>query len=192
MILSNLLFCDLSNLVRHLRQYPCNDPDISTKSRTARLNHLLRKDQTCCVYGQSLHRWFGVSGSAPHSLQIGSLDQLRLAKLLTVRIFLCSRVQAKNGTWVLLLLSKWVSALTCYSNPQTECGMRSWLCIRHSMSIATELYLLDYPLSELPSQVPKVSRIPVSLGGSAAVVCVLSIYSVVRPRRLSISFFLIT
>lgn len=96
MIPSIFLLCVLSNLARHLRQYLWIDPDISTESKTERFNHLLRQDQTCFEYGQSLQRWPGVSGSLPQSLQIGSLVQLRLARLLAVRIFLCIKVQAKK------------------------------------------------------------------------------------------------
>jgi hypothetical protein len=58
------------------------------------LNQLTNWFHTCAVYGQSLHKYVGVSGSELHNLHKESLGQPLFAKLFAVRIFLCSLVQS--------------------------------------------------------------------------------------------------
>jgi hypothetical protein len=72
------------------------DPVIPIVSIATRLNHCLIKDHTSLEKEQSLQRWVVVSGSRPQSLHIGSWGQFCLIKLLVVKIFLWSNVQAKN------------------------------------------------------------------------------------------------
>jgi hypothetical protein len=138
MIPSICLFCDLSNLVRHLHQYLWIDTVVSTESNTGRCRHYLRLDQTCWVNGQSLHRWVGVSGLIPHSLQIRSLDQLRFVRLLVSGSSCVKVSMQRNVVLIPLLLSKLALILACYRSPQTVSGKHFWLSILYFVSITSE------------------------------------------------------
>jgi hypothetical protein len=59
-------------------------------------NQVLTMVQTCLEKGQSLHKCVGFSGLTPHNLHMGSFGQFLLIKLFAMRIFLCSKVYAKN------------------------------------------------------------------------------------------------
>lgn len=108
---SKLLLWLLSTFLLYFRQKLCSEPFVLTVLRSVKLNQTLMLSQTSFVYdpcigvmlsqtsfvyGQSLHRCIGVSWSIPHSLHIGSSVHLRFIKLFAVRIFLRSKVQAKE------------------------------------------------------------------------------------------------
>ena len=117
------------------------DPVIPIVSIATRLNHCLIKDHTSLEKEQSLQRWVVVSGSRPQSLHIGSWGQFCLIKLLVVKIFLWSKVQAKN----LHLGSAFAFEMDCSISLLIGYSMHFLLNIPHLPSTASGCCPACYP-----------------------------------------------
>ena len=129
-----------SNFIRHLRQNFYNDFEEPIVFINNNPNHYFMSSQTSFVNGQSLHRCVGVSCSMPHNLQIGSCCQLRLLRLLAVRIFLWSSVHARiRHLGGLAFAFQICIILILMKVPQTVYSKHSLLCILHLSSTAIVL-----------------------------------------------------